>query len=162
MRSVRGIVLAQLAVSSADSFRLHGTPSKRGGGSSSHCNDQLAIKKSSILPSSTLPIPNLRTACLYGIQPVSFLASFVDNPGLAQLQSHLTPITRTMSSSIPKTMKGVIIEKTGGVEVLEYKTDLPVPTPKEGEVLIKNDYIGINFIDTYVFLCGSSVLNPRS
>jgi len=54
-----------------------------------------------------------------------------------------------MATSTPKTMKGVLIEKTGGVEVLEYKTDLPVPTPKEGEVLVKNDFIGINYIDTY-------------
>ena len=54
-----------------------------------------------------------------------------------------------MATSIPKTMKGVLIEKTGGIEVLEYKTDLPVPTPKEGEVLVKNDFIGINYIDTY-------------
>jgi NADPH2:quinone reductase len=56
-----------------------------------------------------------------------------------------------MASAIPKTMKGVIIQKTGGVEVLEYKTDLPVPTPKEGEILVSNDYIGINYIDTYAF-----------
>ena len=46
-------------------------------------------------------------------------------------------------------MKGVLIEKTGGTEVLQYKTDLPVPTPKADEVLVKNDYIGINYIDTY-------------
>ncbi|KAH8812597.1 hypothetical protein F5884DRAFT_820433 [Xylogone sp. PMI_703] len=50
---------------------------------------------------------------------------------------------------LPKTMKGVVIEKTGGVEVLQYKTDLPVPTPGEGQVLVKNDFIGINYIDTY-------------
>ena len=54
--------------------------------------------------------------------------------------------TRTMAS-VPEKMKGVIIEKTGGTEVLQYKTDLPVPTPKEGQVLVKNDFIGINFID---------------
>jgi hypothetical protein len=47
-------------------------------------------------------------------------------------------------------MKGVLIEKTGGVDVLQWKTDLPVPTPKEGEVLVKNDFIGINYIDTFV------------
>jgi NADPH2:quinone reductase len=51
-------------------------------------------------------------------------------------------------ASIPTTQKGVLIEKTGGPEVLQYKTDLPVPSPKAGEVLIKNDFIGINFIDT--------------
>jgi len=46
-------------------------------------------------------------------------------------------------------MCGVQISKTGGTEVLEYKTDLPVPEPKEGQVLVKNEYIGINYIDTY-------------
>lgn len=46
-------------------------------------------------------------------------------------------------------MEGVLIEKTGGTEVLQYKSDLPVPTPKEGEILVKNDFIGINYIDTY-------------
>lgn len=45
-------------------------------------------------------------------------------------------------------MRGVIIEKNGGPEVLQYKTDLPVPEPKAGEVLVKNEYIGVNFIDT--------------
>lgn len=52
-------------------------------------------------------------------------------------------------ASIPDKMKGVIIEKTGGSDVLQYKTDLPVPTVKEGQVLVKNDFIGINYIDTY-------------
>lgn len=52
-------------------------------------------------------------------------------------------------ASVPSTMKGVIINKTGGPEVLEYKTVLPVPQPKDGQILIKNDFIGINFIDTY-------------
>jgi len=53
------------------------------------------------------------------------------------------------STQFPKTMKGVLIEKTGGTDVLQYKTDLPIPTPKEGEILVKNDFIGINYIDTY-------------
>jgi len=52
------------------------------------------------------------------------------------------------SSNIPKTMRGILIEKTGGVEVLQYRTNLPVPEPKEGELLVKNEYIGINYIDT--------------
>ena len=51
-------------------------------------------------------------------------------------------------TSIPSTMKGVIIEKTGGPEVLQSKTDLPVPELADGQVLIKNDYIGVNYIDT--------------
>lgn len=69
---------------------------------------------------------------------------------LSLFRNHIIQ-ARTMASAteIPKTMKGVLIEKTGGTEVLEYRTDLPVPTPKEGEVLVKNEYIGINYIDTY-------------
>lgn len=50
---------------------------------------------------------------------------------------------------LPKAMSGVIIEKPGGVEVLQWKTDLPVPELKEGEILVKNEYIGVNYIDTY-------------
>lgn len=33
---------------------------------------------------------------------------------------------------------------------MQYKTDLPVSVPKAGEVLVKNDFIGINYIDTYI------------
>ena len=60
------------------------------------------------------------------------------------------------SQSVPKSMKGVIIEKNGGTEVLQYKTDLPVPEPKEGQILVKNDYVGINYIDTYGLLASTS------
>jgi len=45
-------------------------------------------------------------------------------------------------------MKAIQIKKNGGVEVLEY-VDIPTPTPGEGQVLIKNEIIGINYIDTY-------------
>jgi NADPH2:quinone reductase len=57
-------------------------------------------------------------------------------------------------------MKGVWIEKTGGTEVLQYKEDIPVPQPKEGEVLVKNEFIGINYIDTYMLpLFHATVVN---
>ena len=49
-------------------------------------------------------------------------------------------VKRNMSS-VPKTMKAIIIEKTGDVDVLQFKTDRPVPEPQEGEVLIKNEFI---------------------
>lgn len=45
-------------------------------------------------------------------------------------------------------MKGVWIEKTGGTEVLQYREDIPVPELKDGEVLVKNEFIGVNYIDT--------------
>ncbi|KAL0930376.1 NADPH2:quinone reductase [Colletotrichum truncatum] len=55
----------------------------------------------------------------------------------------------TMASSLPTIMNGVQIPRTGGVEVLEYHTDLPVPALSEGHVLVRNEYAGINYIDTY-------------
>lgn len=46
-------------------------------------------------------------------------------------------------------MKGVIIQESGGPEKLEWSDKLIVPKLQDGEVLIKNEYIGINYIDTY-------------
>lgn len=46
------------------------------------------------------------------------------------------------------TMKAVQISKPGGVEALQY-VDVPIPRPEKDQVLIKNNYSGVNFIDTY-------------
>ncbi len=52
--------------------------------------------------------------------------------------------------SIPQTMKAVVVRKLGGPEALSYETDFPVPSDlSEGQVLIRNEYAGLNFIDTY-------------
>ena len=48
----------------------------------------------------------------------------------------------------------------GGPEVLHYRTDLPVPVPRDGEVLIKNDVIGINYVDVCVALLALSTIYP--
>ncbi|OKL56402.1 hypothetical protein UA08_08075 [Talaromyces atroroseus] len=53
------------------------------------------------------------------------------------------------SVSIPRRMKGVQIKNFGDAEVLQYKTDLPVGVPGHGEVLVKNEFIGINYVDVY-------------
>ncbi len=45
-------------------------------------------------------------------------------------------------------MKEVIVSKNGGPEVLELK-NIKLDNPKEGEVLIENKAIGLNYIDTY-------------
>lgn len=45
-------------------------------------------------------------------------------------------------------MKAVVADPTGGPENLQLM-DLPAPEPGEGEVLIKLEAIGINFIDVY-------------
>ena len=45
-------------------------------------------------------------------------------------------------------MKAVIINKTGGPEVLELK-DITLEKPNENEVTIEQKAIGLNYIDTY-------------
>lgn len=46
-------------------------------------------------------------------------------------------------------MKAVVIDKPGGPDTLRYAEDLPVPNPKDNELLIKTTYSGVNYIDTY-------------
>lgn len=45
-------------------------------------------------------------------------------------------------------MLAIQATRTGGPEVIEV-VDLPVPTPGPGEILIRHEAIGLNFIDTY-------------
>ncbi|KAK6841780.1 quinone oxidoreductase [Apiospora arundinis] len=52
-------------------------------------------------------------------------------------------------ASIPKTMSGILIEEPGDAEVLKWKTDIAVPQLSEGKILVKNEWVGVNYIDTY-------------
>jgi NADPH2:quinone reductase len=45
-------------------------------------------------------------------------------------------------------MKAIRFETTGGPEVLQL-VEVPVPEPRAGEILVRQQAIGINFIDTY-------------
>jgi NADPH2:quinone reductase len=45
-------------------------------------------------------------------------------------------------------MKAIQVQKTGGPEVLTF-VDIPTPTPKPNEVLVKISASGVNFIDVY-------------
>jgi NADPH2:quinone reductase len=45
-------------------------------------------------------------------------------------------------------MHAIEVSQTGGPEVLRY-VDVPEPTPGPGEVLIKAEAIGVNYVDTY-------------
>ena len=40
------------------------------------------------------------------------------------------------------------IERTGGPEVLEAER-IDVPAPGEGELLIRHEAVGLNYLDTY-------------
>ena len=45
-------------------------------------------------------------------------------------------------------MKAIQIHETGGPEVLEL-ADLPIPQPGPGQVLIRVEAVGVNFIEIY-------------
>ncbi|HXN91855.1 MAG TPA: quinone oxidoreductase [Candidatus Sulfotelmatobacter sp.] len=45
-------------------------------------------------------------------------------------------------------MHAVVFERNGGPEVLEYK-EIPEPTPKDGQVVVDVEAVGVNFRDVY-------------
>ncbi len=45
-------------------------------------------------------------------------------------------------------MKAIQIQRLGGPEVMELR-DIPVPSPGPGQVLVRQEAIGVNFIDVY-------------
>ncbi|MBT3911363.1 MAG: alcohol dehydrogenase, partial [Rhodospirillaceae bacterium] len=49
--------------------------------------------------------------------------------------------------TIPKTMSGVLLEGHGDLDQLRYRDDLAVPTPAEGEVLVRVGACAINNTD---------------
>ena len=52
-----------------------------------------------------------------------------------------------MNSNIPKTMHAVVLTGHGGFDKMEYRTDVPVPSPKNNEVLIRVTAAGVNNTD---------------
>ncbi|RDB19329.1 putative quinone oxidoreductase [Hypsizygus marmoreus] len=50
--------------------------------------------------------------------------------------------------SLPSTVEAITIAKTGGPEVIQ-KTTIPFPAPDSGSIVIKVEYLGVNFIDVY-------------
>src|SRR6266849_6002101 len=45
-------------------------------------------------------------------------------------------------------MKAIVVHEPGGPEQLKYE-DIPTPTPKAGQALVKIAAAGVNYIDTY-------------
>lgn len=46
-------------------------------------------------------------------------------------------------------MSAAVLEKPGDASQLQWRTDFPVPSPIENQVLIRNEYAGVNFMDTH-------------
>lgn len=45
-------------------------------------------------------------------------------------------------------MKAGVVENTGGYDAILIK-ELPIPTAKPNQLVVKNHYSGVNYIDTY-------------
>ncbi|WP_261824972.1 alcohol dehydrogenase family protein [Vibrio neonatus] len=52
-----------------------------------------------------------------------------------------------MPTAIPDTMKAILLNGHGGPDMLEYRQDIPVPTPKDHEVLIRVSAAAVNNTD---------------
>jgi len=57
--------------------------------------------------------------------------------------------TTATSSDVPTTMRAAVVRETGDASALKIESDFPTPTLSPGGVIVKNQYAGINFIDTY-------------
>ena len=53
------------------------------------------------------------------------------------------------STNVPKTMRAILVPKTGPPSVLEPTSSQPVPEPAANEILVHNTLAGVNYIDTY-------------
>jgi NADPH2:quinone reductase len=62
--------------------------------------------------------------------------------------SRVLTLARSMSS-IPETMKAAVVRETGDANMLQYETNYPTPKLQKGQVIVKNEYSGVNFIDIY-------------
>ena len=54
-----------------------------------------------------------------------------------------------MSQTLPSTIKAIGVRKFGDFDAIEELNDLPFPNQNEDEIIVKVEYGGVNFIDTY-------------
>ncbi|MGE8062484.1 alcohol dehydrogenase family protein [Pseudomonas sp. NPDC089547] len=77
------------------------------------------------------------------------MPNFESNAKSLKKQSEISYNRRgnALTITIPKTMHAVLLTGYGGTEKLEYKTDVPVPSPQRGEVLIRVGASAVNNTD---------------
>jgi NADPH2:quinone reductase len=68
--------------------------------------------------------------------------------GVRSLRQELAAAFLNRPFDMIRWMKAVRVSRTGGPEVLEY-IDVDRPDPKEGQVLMRVEAVGVNFVDAY-------------
>src|SRR5437588_12356318 len=58
-------------------------------------------------------------------------------------------LASAFAEPVPRTMKGVVAHEYGGPEVLKYE-DVPVPEPKDNEILVRVIASGVNPADPLI------------
>jgi len=105
------------------------------------------------------------------IKPESPLGKLLTEKGIKFYSTRAGPARRASSSpfanggrrhmsSVPATMKAVVICENGDADQLKYETDFATPSVTDGQVLVKNEFTGINFIDTYFRKGGPAYTQP--
>lgn len=83
-------------------------------------------------------VRNLRSALRFKHPKVSFYFNPINNKS-----------SKYNMSTLPKRQAVIYYEQTGGPEVLKYSTHYPIPKISDSQILVKNKYAGINFIEVY-------------
>lgn len=53
------------------------------------------------------------------------------------------------TAAVPRVMRAITIDRYGGPEVAQLRSDVPVPAPQPGEVLVQVVCAGVNFMDIH-------------
>ncbi|CAI0404557.1 unnamed protein product [Linum tenue] len=106
--------------------------------------------------SQTLPTLTARALLPHYSGSATFVRKLTSNcrtllsyssPSTTHRRSAVRALVST-SDSITKMVKAIKVHELGGPEVLKWE-DVEIGQPGEGEILVKNKAIGLNFIDTY-------------
>lgn len=81
--------------------------------------------------------------CVFSIAPVYHARPI----GTLVWWDHVPPTDSLMHSDLPETMQGVVLTGHGGLDKLEFREDLTVPSPGPTEVLIRTSACGMNNTD---------------
>ncbi|TFK56883.1 NAD(P)-binding protein [Heliocybe sulcata] len=90
------------------------------------------------------------TELCHTIRPITILRSFRPTHSwpLKAYNSRSLRLQKRKMSSFPSTIEAITIAKTGDVDVIE-KTTQPFPEISPESIVVKVEYGGVNFIDTY-------------
>lgn len=77
------------------------------------------------------------------------MMSFIAAPRTIVSKGILSGISRRCMSAVPSTMKAAVVREVGDAHALKVEPDFPTPSMGAGQVIVKNHFAGINFIDTY-------------